>query len=154
MNNLSSWAISISICIIICAIVEMLVSDSKLEKTVRFVLGAFMLCAVIFPIGNIFSGISDINFDEQLTTDVEEKFNTQQTEMLKAEIVSLVNSTLAKKDIYSQKTEVNMDIDESSNISIITVTVLLEKKYIESKNNITDIIKSELGLDCVVVFDE
>ena len=59
MESVMQWAGGICIsCGIVC-IIEMLISDTVLEKTVRYVLGAFMLCAVIVPVGGF---IRDISF--------------------------------------------------------------------------------------------
>lgn len=152
MNSFSGWAAAISICAVICTIIEMLISDSKLEKTVRFVLGAFMLCAIILPIGEMISEFSDIDINQTIETDTDERFNEQRQEILEKQIVSLVDSTLAEKNIYPQKTEVSMDIDEDLSISMVSVTVVLEKKDVEKANIVTDTIKTELGLECNTVF--
>lgn len=152
MSGLSGWAAAISICAVICTIVELMVSDSKLEKTVRFVLGAFMLCAILMPIGDMVAEISDIDFSQTMTESTDEKFNEQKKKLMENQISSLVSNTLAEKNIYPQKTEVSMDIDESSGISMVSVTVILKKEDAEKANTVTDTIKTQLGLECNTVF--
>ena len=148
MNGLSAWALSVSICAVIACIVEMMTADTKLEKTVRFVLGAFMLCAIIIPVGNIISDFSGVNFDNQMTNNISDSFNEQKISMLKNEISTLVLTTLSKENIYPQKVEVNMDISEDNCISMVSVTVMLDKKDREKAVKISEIIRSELGLEC------
>lgn len=152
MNGLSAWALSVSICAVIACVVEMMTADTKLEKTVRFVLGAFMLCAIIIPVGNIVSEFSGVNFDSKMTYDISESFNEQKISMLKDEIATLAESTLSKEQIYPQKVEVSMDISEDNCISMVSVTVVLDKKDREKAAKVTDTIKTGLGLECSIVF--
>lgn len=152
MNGLSAWALSVSICAVIACIVEMMTADTKLEKTVRFVLGAFMLCAIIIPVGNMASEFSGVNFDSKMTYDISESFNEQKISMLKNEISTLVMTTLSKDNIYPQKVETNMDISNDNCISMVSVTVVLDKKDREKAVKVTDTIKSGLGLECSIVF--
>lgn len=151
MNGLSAWALSVSICAVIACVVEMMTADTKLEKTVRFVLGAFMLCAIIIPVGNMVSEFSGVNFDRKMTYDISDSFTEQKISMLKNEISTLVISTLSKENIYPQKVEVDMDISEDNCISMVSVTVVLDKKDREKAVKVTDTIKSELGLECNTV---
>ncbi len=154
MNGISSWATAISICAIICTIVEMLISDSKLEKTVRFVLGAFMICAIIMPITDMTDEISEVDFNITMSDDSKEKFDIQKIELFKKQISSLVTSILSEENIYPQKIDVNMDIDENNSISIISVTVVLKKQDVEKANRVSYVIKTQLGLECNTVFSD
>ncbi|MGN1456932.1 MAG: stage III sporulation protein AF [Acutalibacteraceae bacterium] len=151
MNGLSAWALSVSICAVIACVVEMMTADTKLEKTVRFVLGAFMLCAILIPVGSMVSEFSGVNFDSKMTYDISDSFNEQKISMLKDEIATLAESTLSKEQIYPQKVEVNMDISEDNCISMVSVTVMLDKKDREKAVKVTDTIKSQLGLECNAV---
>lgn len=151
MNGLSAWALSVSICAVIACVVEMMTVDTKLEKTVRFVLGAFMLCAILIPVGSMVSEFSGVNFDSKMSYDISDSFNEQKISMLKDEVVTLAMSTLSKEQIYPQKVEVNMDISKDNCISMVSVTVMLDKKDREKAVKVTDIIKSQLGLECNTV---
>lgn len=153
MNGLSGWALTVSICAVIACIVEMLTSDTKLEKIVRFVLGAFMLCAVLIPLGQTVSEISDINLDNTFTYNTRQDFTEQKVKLLKNEICSLVNTTLSAENIYPQKSEVSMDIDDDMCISMVSVTVVLDRKDADKAVKTADTIKSKLGLECTVVAD-
>ncbi len=152
MDGISSWALSISICAVICTIVEVLISDSRLEKTVRFILGVFMVCAVIFPLGSVISGFSSISLDESSSIEVDDKLSAQQEELIKSQISMLIEGTLEDMEIYPEKIEVNMDIDENESISLITAEVTLSKEYVESAGAVVEAVMSELGLECEVVF--
>ena len=151
MDGLSAWALSVSICAVIACIVEMMTADTKLEKTVRFVLGAFMLCAIIVPVGDMVSEFSGVNFDSKMSYNISEDFNEQKISMLKNEISQLVQTTLSSEQIYPQKVEVNMDISEDNCISMVSVTIMLDKKDKEKAVKVTNTIKSELGLECNTV---
>ena len=53
MDELMKWATGICISSAVVCIVELFITDMALEKTVRYVLGALMLCSVIIPLGNV-----------------------------------------------------------------------------------------------------
>ena len=95
MDNVMQWACSICIsCGIVC-IIEMLISDTVLEKTVRYVLGAFMLCAVIVPVGGFIKDISlDFGDFGEISDEIPEDIENERIEYLKSEIKKLI----VKKD--------------------------------------------------------
>ncbi len=148
MDSVMQWAGGICIsCAIVC-IMEMLISDTALEKTVRYVLGAFMLCAVIVPVGGF---INDLSFEfgdvREISNDIPKDIENERIEYLKSEIKKLVSKNLEDENIFPKDVCINMDIDEDNCISIITADILLEKGDIHKSQKIRNISDS-LGIGC------
>ena len=148
MDSVTQWAGGICIsCVIVC-IVEMLISDTALEKTVRYVLGAFMLCAVIVPVGGF---IRDISFDfgdfGEISDEIPEDIENERIEYLKSEIKKLIVKNLEDENIFPKEICVNMDIDEDNCISIITADILLENGDVHKSQKIRNVLDS-LGIGC------
>ena len=148
MESVMQWACSVCIsCGIVC-IIEMLISDTVLEKTVRYVLGAFMLCAVIVPVGGF---IRDISFDfgdfGEISDEIPEDIENERIEYLKSEIKKLIVRNLEDENIFPKEICVNMDIDEDNCISIITADILLENGDVHKSQKIRNVLDS-LGIGC------
>ena len=148
MDSVTQWAGGICIsCVIVC-IVEMLISDTALEKTVRYVLGAFMLCAVIVPVGGFLREISfELGDIGEISDDIPEDIENQRIEYLKSEIKKLILKKIEDENIFPKEVRIDMDIDEDNCISIITADILLEKDDIHKSQKVRNIL-NDLGIGC------
>lgn len=150
MDGFIKWATGICISSAVVCIVEMFITDMALEKTVRYVLGAFMLCSVIVPLGSVIGDFrADFGNVGEFSGEIPQEIAEQRTEYLESEIIKLVENKLREENIFPVDTDVNMDIDESNCISIIMADVILEKKDIYSAKRAKEILE-ELGIECSV----
>ena len=154
MEGISQWAVSVSICAAVVCIVEMLLSDTALEKTVRFVLGAFLLGAVLLPLGGVIQeGIQDIGWTEYTQQpDVTQTLNQQRKSYLEQALAGMIVKGLREqKGISPAKVEVHTDIDEQNCISIITAEVMLTAAEAEQGAAVSRYVKQEWGIECRTV---
>lgn len=148
MDSAASWAITVSVCGMIACMMEMLVSETRLEKTVRFVLGAFMLCSVIIPVTHM---ISDFHIEYE-NSDYEyqaEDYHQQQVKLLKNEIKNLIKDKLQEKNIVWEDIVIEMNIDENNSIKMITARLVFDKTHAEKAAEAAEIIESGLGIETV-----
>lgn len=150
MSGIEAWAGTVSICAVISCIIEMAVSDTKLEKTVKFVLGAFMLCAVVIPLGQAVQGIGNIDFEKEYVYEQSEDFNYQKEKILKEQIKALVENILEREGLSDYETEIDMNIDSDNSIKMITARINLSRSDSEKYFFAAEKIRSELGIECVV----
>lgn len=148
MESVMQWAGGICIsCGIVC-IIEMLISDTALEKTVRYILGAFMLCAVILPVGGF---IKEISFDfgdvGEISDEIPQDIENERIEYLKSEIEKLIVKDLKDENIFPKEVCVNMDINEDNCISIITADILLENGDVHRVQRVRNVLDN-LGIGC------
>lgn len=150
MDELMKWATGICISSAVVCIVELFITDMALEKTVRYVLGALMLCSVIVPLGSIIGDFrADFGNVVEYSGELPQEISEQRIEYLESEIKKLIENKLGEENIFPVNTEVNMDIDESNCISMIRAEIVLEKKDIYSAKRVKEIAE-ELGIECRV----
>ena len=150
MDGFVKWAAGICVSSAVVCIVEMFITDMALEKTVRYVLGALMLCTVIMPLGSVIGDFSlELGNFGEFSGDIPQEISEQRMEYLESEIKGLIEKKLGEENIFPADTEVKMDIDENNCISMIRADVVLGKERIYSKKRVKEILE-ELGIDCRV----
>ncbi len=151
MDGFASWAAAVCICAVIVTISEMLISDTALEKNVRLALGAFMLCAVIIPLGGVVEGIRDgidIDTEELSQADISGGTELCRLDYIKEQLMRLINGKLEENGIYPVKTEVLTDIDEDNCITMIRAEISLSHNDARRATLAVRLIKKELGISC------
>lgn len=141
-----AWAVSIACCSVVCCMVELLTVNVRLERTVRFVLGAFVLCVLILPLKGVVSELSQITVSVPDTPPFAEDISAQREELLRQEISVLVSKTLKENDIVPVNVSIDMDIDDDSCISIITAEVTLKHSDSYKANRVKNILDSNLSI--------
>ncbi len=149
-DEAAKWALGVSICALTSCIVEMLISDTRLEKNVRRVLGMFMLCVVLIPLCGVINDISTelpaVEFT--LETDLPDKVSEMRIDYLKRCTADLIEKKLKEHDISPLKVSVNTDIDDDLSINMITAEVTLSGKDSHKAADAALLIKNELGISC------
>ena len=155
MNEVKSWAMVICLAAASCALLDMISPSGKMEKIIRFVFGAFMICAIINP---FISMVRGYDFDLQLSDSQkkdEYKFSRKisdiENEVIEAKIKNLVEKTLNDVNIEPQKIDIFMDRSEEDGISINSVRVNLKKENADRQEEVKNMIKEKLGLECETV---
>lgn len=147
--ELEKWAVALSISAVICCVVELMVTNTRMERTIRWVLGMFMLCVLVMPLQNAVGDITRILPEIPDSPRFAEDINVQREELLRRELVTLVSKTLAESGITPAQVTVNMDIDSRSCISLITAEVTLHKKDRYRANRVKQILKDKLSIKTV-----
>lgn len=154
MDNISQWATVICIAAVVCVLFELLSPKGSMEKMLRFVLGLFMLCAIILPITQ---GAFTFHFDfspqesfEQ-KSDFEQQTEEQIKELGKESVSTLTQQCMNKMNVEAKKIEISMDTKQDNSISIVMVTVTIDPKDKDQKIKIRDTLKKELGLEVQVI---
>lgn len=151
MSSIQGWAVSLALAAVCGTVLELISPSGTMEKMVRFVLGAFMICALIVPVAE---NAGKISFEFQSETPREEALSEfkEQTEnqalALAAEnITFLAGQVLENNRITPQKIEVIMDTSDKGNISFIRLYVRLSAEDEERKQEVKELLEKELGLE-------
>lgn len=157
MDGINNWAVTVCTCAVIVTIVEMLISDTALEKTIRITLGAFMLCAVIIPLGGVAAELKD-SFqyeDEHIYESViPENISDSRLSYVNGQIEELIRTKLADNDVAPVKIQVSTDIDEDNSISMITAEITLSHNDAGRASAVSRLIKNELGISCKTIITQ
>ena len=153
MDGISTWALGVSCCAVMTGIAQLLMSDTGMEKIVRFVLGGVLLCAVLLPLKDLVPElvsqvpVLDIRSGEELGLGMDEL----EKDFLISELKELVIDTLKKNGISPKEVDVKMDIGEDRRINIITAEVMLNREDAKSSGDVSCLLKDSLGMECRTV---
>lgn len=156
MGLVKEWSSIICISALLGSIFEIVTPSGRMEKMVRFVFGAFMVCAILLPISQTFKNMSlkvDFNKESAATSaSVDNKMQEQFNNLVSEKIKRIAAEALDKEGIKYKKMDVIMDMDENSSISIIKISLVLDKKEAIKSDVARGIIKEKLGLETDISF--
>lgn len=155
MSEVKGWAMVICFATISCSLLELITPSGKMDKIIRFVFVAFMICAIINPLASI---IKIADFDYELSDSEKkqefkllEKISDLEIDVANTKIKELVEKTLNEKDIEPQKIDIFMDTTQENSISINKVRVNLKKENADRQGEAKKMIEEKLGLTCETI---
>lgn len=157
MNVVREWSTAICMAALVAAILQSLIPNGSMERMVKFVIGAFVICALIVPITKI---IPIIKINLQETTSVNDSPNLKGTvekqlhSAAQDSITNLVNTELNNIDIKCKNVNVIMDTNDDGSISINKVVVILAKGYGGETQKASAHLEKTLGIKTEVTADE
>lgn len=152
MESVIQWATGVCLCSGVVCITEMLISDTAIEKTVSFVLGAMMLCAVIVPLGGVVLDFSsDMEITANLPETIPESVEKQREQFLRESVEELIRKNLEEEKIFPDEIHVDMDIDEEKRITMITAEVTLARQKGDFAGKVRQILREELGIEAKTI---
>ena len=143
MENIKIWTFSLCGALFITAIFRIIISGSRLEKSVNIFLSVFIFLYAVLPINNI-----EFNIDSYL--DIEE-YNTE--DIYQEGYENIVKESILKickdKNIDIKSISVDSYIDDNGDYVIDKI--IIESNVSDKKDYIKSIIKSELGFEVEVI---
>lgn len=143
MENLRIWTFSLCGALFITAIFKIIVSGSRLEKSVNIFLSVFIFLYAVFP-------VNDINFNVDSYIDIDDNntdviYYNGYENFIKESIKKICSDN--NIDINS----INIDSYIDDNCDYVVNKIIIESNTSDNKNNIKSIIKSELGFEVEVI---
>ena len=159
MNAVYQWATVVCLAAIVGAMIELVTPVGRMEKMVRFVLGAFMICAIITPFTSTaikitFDLPTESSIRQEDASSFQQELNQQVLKVAAENIRALAVEELGKEQIIPQKIEVNMDTSDKESISIINVVVYLEESQKENRWKAQQVLEDGLGLPIGIIVNE
>lgn len=154
MSDVKEWAAIICFAALACTIIEMISPAGKMEKMVRFVMGAFMICAMLQPIINITKLRFDFNINSRKKCEIHgyKKQLEDQTVSIAAEnLKSLIINELDIIKIKPRKIQIFMDRNNTSSISISKIIIKLDKKNLDRQEEVKDLLNKKFNLQVEII---
>lgn len=157
MNAVKEWSAAICMAALAAALLQTLVPNGSMERMVKFIIGAFVICALIQPLTRIVPEIS-MNLQESVQSPVNSQLEgtvkNQLTDAAQESIRNLVITELKNIDIKCENVNTIMDTNEDGSISINKVVVILAKGYGADCAKASEHLEKALGLKMEVTADE
>ncbi len=149
MTAITSWATAVCTVAVICSLYDILVPEGNTSKMLNFVLGMFLIVAILIPFVNIIKSdsfsLKDVKFiSEEFTLSDN---NTDLTITLgKSTVEKIIADCLKEKDITYKKIVVSMDSSNGNSIDIIRADIYVENKYRNQLIDIQNTVKEKTGI--------
>lgn len=139
--------------------IELMSPSGKMEKMVKFVLGVFMIYALIVPLKgatakfnlNLKSAQYGLSSN---TRGFSEKVSEQAKKVAEDNIRRQVEKLLEKKGISAKKIDIFMDTKEDNCISIIKMRVYLESRDKNKTSQVGQLIEEKLKIKTDVLIGD
>lgn len=158
MNGVREWAAVICMAALAAAMLQSLAPGGSMERMARFVIGAFVICAMIAPISKALPqlrlGLERVSpgarEDGRLNSTVKRQYRDAAEQSVKG----LVAAEVGRMGIKCKNVQVIMDTDENGSISITKVVVTIGKESAAGRANVSSALQKTLGIQTEVVSDE
>lgn len=139
MKIITSWSTLICLSSAACAVIELIMPPGNMAKTLRMILGLFMLVSFVFPFSN---GISKFNtafktkkINDKPIRDFVNGINKQIESLAENNLKAVIEQILSEMGVENEKTEIFMDTGQDNCISISRCKVYIKRNFRKSDNN-------------------
>lgn len=132
MSGLGAVAVSVCCASLICALVSNFVSDRSVKRVLNLVLGAIMVCSLIFPVKSAVQGIRE-EISESSQTAVqsatvdEAQYNRQIVAETRKNLENTLTALLNQNGIYPESVEVILSVKHDNSIIISRIGIYIDK---------------------------
>ena len=141
MTAIREWATILALAALAGAMLELLAPSGAMEQMVRFVLGAFMICAVLTPLAGT-GGAA-----EEELSEFQRQADEQALAIAAGNIKYLAAEALEEEGVIPEKIEIFMDTSDKGSISFIRIIVCLSADDAEKKQDVAALLEEKLGLE-------
>ena len=132
MNGIAAVALTVCCASLICALVSNFVSDQSIKRVLNLVLGAFVICSMIFPVRaaekSIKSGYDERTAEsEEAATFDEAAYNAQIVAQTRKNLEQTLTALLNQNGIYPQKTEIILALKDDNSIIISQARIYIDE---------------------------
>lgn len=159
MNIVREWSAVLCMAALAAALIQYLLPCGAMEKVVRLVVGAFVICSVLLPLQKTLPRLSlelQGNSDQAVETgsELSNTVDAQLQSAAQSGISSLVIKELMEMNVKYENVAVMMDTNESGSISISKVVVSLDPSAAARSTEVQTWLEEKLGLKTEVISND
>lgn len=149
MTAITSWATTICVVAVICSLYDMVMPEGNTSKMLDFVLGMFLIVAILIPFVDIIKSDS-FNIKEIKFTSEEFRLSEDNTNLTitlgKSAVEKIIADCLNEMDITYKKITIAMDSSNGNSIDIIRADIYVDSKYRNQLIEIQSTVKEKTGI--------
>lgn len=151
MNGIATVALTVCCASLICVLVSNFVSDQSIKRVLNLVLGAFVICSLIFPVraavNSIQNGYDEVTSesDEAATFD-EAAYNAQIVSQTRKNLEQTLTALLNQNGIYPNKTEIILSVKDDNSIIISQARIYIDEGCTQT-DLISDLTLQNFGIE-------
>ncbi len=131
---MAKWILNILGAIIIAYIVDLLLTNTKLQKAVRYVLSTITLLIIVTPISSLIKGDGfNANIDFNYQPVIDDKYLNYVMEKKFEILSSNAEKILEEKGVANAKVDIEGSVNEKGEVNIEMVKINLSESVIDEK---------------------
>ena len=140
---------------VICSLLSVFVTDGGLKKILSLVMGAFLVCSILFPVSKaLLSFRPDTeNYPsfEKLTATADETFGAQVVKQAENNLENTLEALLAQNGITPRSCEIILAESENSGIIISQISIYIDQSDSLRTSDITELVRRHFGMSPRVI---
>ena len=132
MNAVRTWSAAICFAVLAAAVLRYLAPPGSMEKMLRYVTGAFLVCAMAFSLKSVLPQIPSffsLSFRYDEPADFSSFVEEQSLAAAQESVERLTEAELKKMGISHKNIHADMDKQEDGSIGITRIQIWLESGY-------------------------
>lgn len=157
MGAVQQWALGICLTVLVNAVVHYVIPSGSMEKMLRLVLGAFVLCGILIPLAQ---ALPNLSFELEKPADTlyeyggfADRVEQEMFEQAERNVRQVVIADLEKNRYPWENVSVRMDRNGDGSIVIDRVIVTLDKDALVRRDELAAHLEQTLGLKTEVVWN-
>lgn len=155
MKDIATVAAVICVCSIAVSLIGSISPQGNMRKVINLVIGAFMLCCMIFPIKSAASGFR-LNIDttpigEELQDNALDAYNNAIMSETKSNLEASMNACLTQHTITAQEIIVNLEVNENGGIYISSVRIYISIQDSDKTDEIIGLVRENFEVTPEVI---
>ena len=144
MDNLKLWALSLCGALVITSVFRLIISGSRLEKSVNVFLSVFIFFYSIIPLSNI-TEIDDLSFNFE----VEEKEDEIYLDGYEMVVVESIKKVCNENNVSVISVDIDSYLDDKNEYTVNEIIVEIDSP--ERANEIKSVLENQLNFEVEVV---
>lgn len=156
MDKIKQWIITIILCSVIVAVVNILTPDSSVKKTMKIIVASFLICAFLSP----FIQGEEIDFEEDLPefsmyySSLSLDITETMIEETEKNTINIISDIITQEEAVYSDIQVNAEVNDENVIFIDSVTITLDDEYKSKEKDISEKIKSMFNVETDYIWVE
>lgn len=156
MDKIKQWIITIILCSVIVAVVNILTPDSSVKKTMKIIVASFLICAFLSP----FIQGEEIDFEEDLPefsmyySSLSLDITETMIEETEKSTINIISDIITQEEAVYSDIQVNAEVNDENVIFIDSVTITLDDEYKSKEKDISEKIKSMFNVETDYIWVE
>ena len=156
MSGVASVAATVCACCVIVALLSHFVTDGGTKRLLSLVMGAFILCSMLVPVGKAVGSISvdwqALAAEERSATD-DEAFNREVLSQTRTNLENTLKDVLAQNGYSVKNAAVTLAIAGENRVVIASVTLTVGAAYADVQENIAQITEKHFAVRPQIILE-
>ncbi len=156
MDKIKQWIVTIILCSVIVAVVNILTPDSSVKKTMKIIVASFLICAFLSP----FIQGEEIDLEEDLPefsmyySSLSLDITETMIEETEKNTINIISDIITQEEAVYSDIQVNAEVNDENVIFIESVMITLDDEYKSKEKDISENIESMFNVETDYIWVE